>query len=223
MTNIYCLSGLGADEQIFRKLEINNARLIHLPWVEYSEQDDLPNYAKRMLQCINEENPIIMGVSFGGMLAIEIAKLVPVKRAILVSSAKGRKEVAHFGTIVKAIVVSEIAPAFVYKMPNKLLFERFGATTDDERELLRGIMKRSDGKFVRWAMKEIQLWKNDVVPDNVLHIHGTADQMILSQNVKPDYWIDGGSHMMVYSKAKEVSSIINNELYTHGRVSYKAY
>lgn len=223
MTNIYCLSGLGADEQIFRKLEISNVNLVHLPWVEYSEQDDLPNYAKRMLQGIHEENPIIIGVSFGGMLAVEIAKLVPVKRAILISSAKGRNEVAHFGSIVRAIVVAEIAPAFLYKMPNKVLFDRFGATTEDERELLRGIMKRSDGKFVRWAMKEIQLWKNDTIPPNILHIHGTADQMILPQNVKPDYWIEGGSHMMVYSRAKEISTIINNELYTHGRVNHKTY
>ena len=221
MQNIYCLSGLGADEQIFSKLEINNAKLVHLPWANYADGDTLPEYALRMMKKIDEPDPIVLGVSFGGMLAIEIAKAMPVQKTILVSSAKSKYEVSHFDGIMKTLIMSRIAPAFIYKMPSKYLFERFGATNEEEDKLLRGILKRSDGHFMSWAMRAIQLWQNETIPDNVLHIHGTADQIIPPQTIKPNYWIQGGTHLMVYNRANEIAAIINNELYTHGRLNYE--
>ncbi|MCH5689430.1 alpha/beta hydrolase [Niabella sp. W65] len=46
------------------------------------------DYVLRMAEKIQEDNPVIIGVSFGGMVALEIAKIRPVKQVILVSSIK---------------------------------------------------------------------------------------------------------------------------------------
>lgn len=212
MEKIYCISGLGADESIFKHVSIRDATLVHISWPAYDAGDDMRSYAKKVSDTIPGDNPTILGLSFGGMLAVEIAKMRPVKKAIIVSSAKVFTEVPQFGKFVRAVVTSQIVPGFVFKIPNSYLFKLFGAVNDDERQMLTNILKKSDGQFMRWAMKAITLWHNTSYPAQVVHIHGTADKIIPSATVKPDYWIEGGSHIMVYNKAAEINKIIAQQL-----------
>lgn len=212
MTNIYCISGLGADERIFKKLDIKSANLIFLPWPEYDEYDEMSCYAQKIAALIKEDNPTILGISFGGMMAVEIAKLMPVKQLFLISTAKTAAELTSPGWFFKKLLVSEILPGFVYKSPNKVMLKLFGAETEEEETLMKAILKDSDGQFMRWAMRAIMLWQNAFVPQNATHIHGTGDNIILPVNVEPDYWIEDGSHMMIYKRAIEISNIVEKEL-----------
>lgn len=212
MENLYCISGLGADERIFKKLQINNVNLVHIPWPEYDVYDEMGCYAQKIAALIPEENPMVLGLSFGGMMAVELTKLMPLKKVIIVSSAKTKNELKGPGWAIKKALVSQILPSFVYKMTNSVLFNMFGATTKDEKELLKSILKDSDGYFVRWALKSIFHWQNLVVPQDVTHIHGTADKIIPPNFIDADYWIEEGTHMMIYNRAEEISEIINKEL-----------
>src|SRR5688572_9407172 len=83
---IYCISGLGADERIFANIKIEGTELVHLHWPQHDESDDMAAYAKKVSAMIPDENPTLLGVSFGGMLAVEIAKQRSVSKAIIVSS-----------------------------------------------------------------------------------------------------------------------------------------
>lgn len=212
MKKIYCLSGLGADSRIFANLKIDNATLVHLPWPEHDEHDELPCYAQKMSALIQDENPILLGVSFGGMLAVEIAKMRTVQKVIIVSSAKTREEIPHFGKFMKFMVMKQIVPASFYTWPNRFVMKLFGAVTDVEKDMLRGVFTSSDGHLVRWAMKAIQLWQNEAYPQPIVHIHGDEDKIITPEYIHPNYWIKGGSHIMIYNRAEEISAIINKEL-----------
>lgn len=210
--DIYCISGLGADERIFKKLEIDGANLIHIPWPEYDEYDEMSCYAQKISAQIPVDNPTILGISFGGMMAVEIAKLRSVKQLFLVSTAKTANELTEPGWFFKKLLVSEILPGFVYKSPNKVMFKMFGAETEEQEALLRAILKDSDGQFMRWAMRAIMLWQNVTIPKNATHIHGTGDKIILPEKINADYWIDDGTHMMIYKRADEIGKIIEKEL-----------
>ena len=83
MKKIYCISGLGADERAFSKLNIKGFELKVIRWLMPIKDETLPEYASRMRQDIDDDNPILMGLSFGGMLCTEIAKQVPVKKIII--------------------------------------------------------------------------------------------------------------------------------------------
>lgn len=96
MTTIYCISGIGADERIFRRLNIPGVVLQHIKWVEPGKNDTIATYAQKLLPQIPEENPVLLGVSFGGMVAIEINKLVPVRQIFLVSSSKTKNEIPFY-------------------------------------------------------------------------------------------------------------------------------
>lgn len=212
MQKIYCLSGLGADERIFRNLHLPGYEMVHIPWPEFDHFDELGCYAQKVSVLIPGEDPIILGVSFGGMLGVEIAKMRPVKKLIIISSAKTKNEIPQFGKFFRALITSEAMPGFLYKIPNKYTFELFGAGTDEERNMLRDIMKDSYGQLMRWAMKAITLWRNETYPDHITHIHGDADKIIPPERIHPTHWIKGGSHIMVYNRADEIGHIIMKEL-----------
>lgn len=212
MINVYCISGLGADERIFEKLNIQNVNLVNLSWPQYNKNDTLGSYAIKVSELIKENNPILLGVSFGGMLAVEIAKQRTIKRAIIISSAKTQKELPYFPFILKSIIVSGLIPSFIYKWPNWILYKLFGVETRTEKQLLRSIVLDSNAKFVKWASTEILKWQNDIVPENATHIHGRKDRIIFPGNVHVDYWIEDGGHMMIFNRAEQISRIIEKEL-----------
>ncbi len=213
MKKVYCLSGLGADRRIFQHLVLQDAELVHIPWVPYDKHDEISCYAQKMSAKIPGDEPIILGVSFGGMLAVEIAKLRKTKKVIIVSSAKTKDEIAGSGGgFLQFLIRYNMLPAGLMKIPNSVMFNKFGAVTDDEKTMLTGILKDTNTHFVKWAFKAMQLWPNTSYDHSITHIHGTDDRMILSEHVKPDYWIKGGTHIMIYNKAEEIASIINKHL-----------
>jgi esterase/lipase len=211
MRNIYCISGLGADERVFKRLSING-NLHFLPWVAFDKYDDLPCYAQKMATSIPEKNPTILGLSFGGMIATEIAKMMPVKQVFLVSTAKTKEEIPDMNSFIAFLVDHHLMPYGLFKKPTPMLYERFGAETEDAKKMLDAIMQNTDTKFLGWALKAILNWQNTVIPSGIIHTHGTNDKIIPPANVTADYWIKDGSHMMIYNQADDVSAIINSYL-----------
>ena len=212
MTDIYCISGLGADERIFANLSIKNANLIHIPWPEYDVHDELSCYAQKVSALIKADDPIIMGVSLGGMIAVEIGKLRKVKKSILISTAKTKYELPPYDGMFGKIIKSNILPGYFYKMPNRVLMDRFGAETEEDDALVAAILKSSDGRFMKWAMRAIALWDNNTFNEPVTHIHGRKDQMLFPTTVNAEHWIEDGGHMMIFNRADEISRIIDDEL-----------
>lgn len=111
MKRIYCLSGLGADERVFAKLQLHCIELVHLQWLPFEKEDTLTSYALKMGNLIAEDAPVIMGLSFGGMLAAEMTRHLNPKMVIVVSSAKSAEELPRIGSIPKWIVRRELIPA----------------------------------------------------------------------------------------------------------------
>jgi len=215
MGKIYCISGLGADQRIFQKLRIPGHELVPLNWVPYDKHDDVSCYAQKLAAHIDDKEPVVLGVSFGGMLAVEIAKQQPTKKVFIVSSAKSKDELGHPGNFLKFIIRSKIIPDSLITSPNKFVLDFFGAQTIDEKEMMKDIIRRSDADFMKWALKALLSWENTTRPPGLTHIHGTADRIIPAANVHPDFWIDGGTHIMVYNRADEVSKIITDRMQGH--------
>ena len=208
MTDIHCISGLGADHRIFQRINIPGVRLIPVPWVPFDKHDELPCYAQKMADQISGEQPVIIGLSFGGMLAAEIARIRPVKKIFLVSSAKDATEIPPVGGFARFLVDNGLIPVKLARVAGKQLYDRFGAETVEERKMLADILRQTDGAFTRWALKAIMEWRTRIHAENIVHIHGTADRMLLPQYIKPTHWIEGGTHLMIYQRADEISRLI---------------
>ncbi len=209
MTPIYCISGIGADERIFDNLQIRNHSIVPIHWPAFDKHEDIRSYARKISDLIPEKKPIILGLSYGGMLAVEIGKIRDTEKIFLVSSAKNTAELPKISRMFNADKMLDMAPDFLFKSARFANFKMIGAKNKEEEKLLAAMLKDSAPGFVKWALKAVVLWKNTDYPTNVIHLHGTADNIIPAANVKPDYWVEGGSHIMVYNRSADVNRIIS--------------
>ncbi len=211
---LYCIPGFGVDDKIFGKLTLN-ASLHFINWLDPFPKETLQAYALRMAASIDDEAPIILGISFGGMIALEIAKLRPVKQIILISSVKSRSELPAQLRTIGMLRLNKIFPVKkvqqsdrFYKVANR----RLGAVTQEEKDFANAYRRSADLNYVNWSFDKILNWQNTQCPEGTIHIHGDKDQIFPIKYISPTHIIKNGTHMMVWNRAGEISKIINNVL-----------
>src|SRR5437764_2674 len=91
--HIYCISGLGADERVFSKMKFEGYKVHFIQWLIPEKNETIEHYAKKMIQQIHHENPIMIGLSFGGIMCIEISRQIKTELIILISSVKSSDEI----------------------------------------------------------------------------------------------------------------------------------
>ena len=212
MKRIFILSGLGTDDRVFKHLEFPGCEATYIKWVIPSEKETLPEYAKRLTQQINIDTPILIGLSFGGMVATEISKLITTEKLILIASAKTFKEIPFYFRIAGKLNLHKLLPANFFKRQSFISNWLFGLKTLSDKKLLSEILFDTDPKFLKWSINEIVKWKNAIKSPNVKHIHGTADRILPYRFVQADYSIKNGGHFMTVNKSAEINSILKNLL-----------
>jgi pimeloyl-ACP methyl ester carboxylesterase len=212
MKTIYCISGLGADERAFSKLKINGYTLKVIPWILPHKQESIAHYAKRMRAGITEENPVLMGLSFGGMMCTEIAKQIHVHKIIIISSIKSSSELPLWMKTVALLKLNKIVPLKSTRLTQPIQNKMLGVQTEEEKTLVAGLRKEADLPYVNWAVHQAINWKNYWHHPGIYHIHGDKDNMFPIKNIKADYTIKNAGHFMIMNRADEVSACINSIL-----------
>lgn len=210
MSKIYVFSGLGVDERVFNNIDFGTLDVEFIDWIQPLERENLENYALRISKKITAENPILIGLSFGGMLTVEISKIIKVEKLILIASAKNKFELPFVYRLFGRQNLVKLIPKKIFKQQNSLTNWIFGIETDSEKQLLKEILQDTELDFFSWAINEIANWKNESIPENCFHIHGNKDRIIPIKNVKTDFVIENGGHFMTVNKAKEIQDIILN-------------
>jgi pimeloyl-ACP methyl ester carboxylesterase len=202
----YFISGLGADERLFRNLRLNGDS-IYINWIEPFPYESLSSYAFRLKDQIREkDDAILIGVSLGGILAVELAKKIPLSCVIIISSIKTRSELPlSYRLLSKVSFLVRLFPYSIMRKFPYLLYYHMGAHTKEERDLLDRFMKETDEDFVHWGTEQVIRWKNKDIPPNVFHIHGTADRVFPFSRIRNAVEVKGGTHLMVFSRAEEIS------------------
>ncbi len=205
---IYLFSGLGADYRAFRALDLPGYRKVYIQWIKPDRKESMAHYAGRLRSQITTPNPILIGLSFGGMLAVEVAKQMPADKIVLISSAKTKTDLAASSSFFFKWKLYKVIPGSMLRQPNFLVNSLFGAETASDKQLLGEILEDTNVSFFRWAMDNIVHWDNETVPAHLIHIHGTADKIIPYQGIKADYTIEGGGHLMILNRADTINKII---------------
>jgi len=208
LSKIYIFSGLGVDKRVFDNIDFGNLDVEFIDWIEAFENESLENYALRISEKITNENPILIGLSFGGMLAIEISKIIKVKKLILIASAKNRNELPEVYRIAGKLKLNKLIPNSILKHQNFITNWLFGIESEKEKQLFKSILIDTDSKFLKWAINEIVNWKNEISPENCIHIHGNNDRIIPIKNIEADFVIENGGHFITVNKANEIEKII---------------
>lgn len=213
---VYFISGQAADEKLFENLTLpSGINIKHVHWIEPWKQESLLNYCTRLAQQIEtSDNFVLIGVSLGGIVSIELNKVLQPQQTIIISSIATKYELRPLLKFIGFFRIHKLVPAGFYKWYSPLLNWYFGATTNRERSLLQYYTKSATKNYMRWAVNELLNWKNETRPANLFHIHGTNDRIFPHKTTHADIKIKGGTHLMVHNRAGEISNILIERLNT---------
>lgn len=205
---VYFISGLGADSRSFSFLDLSFCEPCFIEWVSPLPRDTLASYAARLFEKIQDEEATIVGLSFGGMLATEMAKAHPATRVIIISSAKTYFEIPHYLRFWRHFPIYKLHSHKIKNAAFPFILKIIGTKGKQQTVLQKQILHDSQPSFTRWAMNAIVNWTNTLVPTNITHIHGTADKLLPFRYVKADIVIPNGEHVLLMDEHEQVSDIL---------------
>ncbi|WP_310395849.1 alpha/beta hydrolase [Hymenobacter sp.] len=211
---VYFVSGLGADERAFQFLDLPGVDKIFVKWLPPGPREPLPAYCQRLLAQIDLSQEInLVGMSFGGIVCQEMARLVPCRKVLLISSVKSPREMGWQLRLVARSRAYRAVPARLLKWSNLLTANHyFSVETPAEAALLRQIIEDTDPEFARWAIAELMAWPAQAPLPGVAHLHGGRDRIFPAAPIRNATIIADAGHFMVVNRAAAVSAFIAREL-----------
>jgi len=200
---IYFMPGMAASPKIFEYIELPDYFEIHyLSWIPPGHKESLPSYAKRMCERITHQNPILLGVSFGGVLVQEMAKYMVVKKIVVVSSVKLDKELPLPMKMAKKTNAHKLLPTKWINNLDQLALFAFGEGIKKRIALYQKYLSERDPDYLNWAIDTLVHWEKKEISKNILHIHGQSDTVFPMSNLyEPIIKIQGG-HAAIITQAK---------------------
>ena len=206
--HIYIFSGLGTDERVFQKLDFTGLTITFIHWAIPQERETIEDYATRLLSQIKITKPTLIGLSFGGIIAVEVAKQIDTEKVILIASAKTKTEIPFYYRLAGQIKIHRLLPTTLLKKSNFITNWFFGVSSTFDKELLKTILKETDTTFLTWAIDKIVGWTNQTELKNLKHIHGTADRILPIRFINCNFKVNNGGHFMTLNKANELTKLI---------------
>lgn len=215
-THIYFVPGLAANTKIFEYISLpkEHFELHFLDWIlPKSINESIQEYAQRMCENILHKNPILVGVSFGGIMVQEMSKVIDCRKTIIISSIKTNKELP------KRLKLAQLTRA--YKLfPSKIIaniesYEHyfFNDYLKKRAELYKIYLSIRDKEYLQWAIYNVLHWQQEQYLQNVVHIHGNKDEVFPVKHIKNHIEIENGTHVMILNKAKTISKILEKECF----------
>jgi pimeloyl-ACP methyl ester carboxylesterase len=213
--HIYFVSGTGANSKIFERIELPEKQFeMHfLEWIlPLSKNETVESYALRMSEKIQHPSPILVGVSFGGIIVQEMSKIKSCEKIVLISSIKNKYELPKKLRIIRDTKTYLLAPTTQIKNIENLISFIFGDKSKKRIEAYQSYLSVRNPLYLNWAIKQALIWNQTEVLPNTIHIHGDQDPIFPIKYIKDCITIPKGSHIMIITKAKKISSILLNNL-----------
>jgi esterase/lipase len=212
---IYLMPGLAAGPEIFKNLELDTEKYVlhYLKWIPpLSVEERIDDYAARLSNEIKEENPVLVGVSFGGIMVQELAKFLTPRKIIIVSSVKSPNELPRRFKFAKFTKIYKLFPIKVIENFEDYAHFFLGKSLQKKADLYKKYLYVRSKESLKWSIYNIIKWEQIKPIDNIIHIHGTADMVFPIKNIKNVIKIKDGTHIMIITKAKKISKIIDTIL-----------
>jgi pimeloyl-ACP methyl ester carboxylesterase len=210
------LTGLGVDCRLLEPQRSEFPDLACPPWPEPHPRESLESYAQRLAALIPTERPLVLGgVSFGAMLAAQMAGDLKPDALVLISGCTSPAQIAPH--IRAAALTMRFVPSLVgdtaLGMAPPFFVRALGPMSRPDREFLAGLSGSVPFSFIRWGTHAILRWRGaPPAPCPVLRLHGDKDGIIpLPKGAAGDpafTIIRGAGHVPSVSHAAEVNAAL---------------
>lgn len=202
---------LGTNGRIFDRQRQLPYEVVTPSWIDPGPDESLVAYARRLADGIDwPQRPIVTGLSFGGMIAAEIAKYIrPAALIVIASRTVWRSRSAPL-YVTNALIQARPDGAVnsIDDLPRRLR-EVYGDFSPAEQMLFADMLAKESPDRLRRFAHMVGDWpgiKGLSCP--ILRIHGAADRVIPLEMGNADVVIEGGGHMVNWTHAEEVNNAI---------------
>ena len=164
----------------------------------------LGDYATRLAGSLSITGEFDLGgASFGGMIALELARHLTPRRVYLFGSCRSPFAIAPLLRILHRV------PFHPPRLTHSLRARYFGATSAEHIAVFRDMLAATPPAFNGWAIRAVFDWPG--VADlamPVTHVHGARDRVMPVSRVRPDHVIAGAGHLLTMTHAADVNAIL---------------
>ena len=201
---VYFMPGLAASPAIFERIQLDVAvfEVCLLEWEIPQLKESLSDYAFRITKKIKHENPVLIGVSFGGILVQEMAKHIEARKVIIISSVRSSLEFPMRMKIGKTTKAYKLIPMKLILNIENLAKFSFGEKINKRIKLYEKFLAVRDLNYLQWAVESVICWDRNEIDEKVIHIHGDQDDVFPIKYINSCIVVKGGTHIMILNKYK---------------------
>ncbi len=214
LVRVYLIPGQGADYRLFNNLNLGkDCDTVHIKYTVPVKGMNMEAYARMLAEQIDTLEPfVLIGTSLGGMLAVEMNDFLHPEKVIVISSAKCRDELPGRYKFQKAIPIYKLFTGRGMKLGARIMQPIVEPDRKKEKETFKAMLKAKNPKFMKRSIAMIINWEREESGENIIHIHGDNDHTLPIKNVKYEYVISDGSHMMTLTRGAEISELIRRHI-----------
>lgn len=207
------ISGIGADARAFSNIQIHSdLEHVHADCIALqSTSEPFESYCDRMIQVYDiSSEDILVGLSFGGFIAQQMAKVLGNKKVILISSFRNKYDLQPLMIFGLKFKLNKMLPSFRIPLLSDIVAIFLNSWNNDSRAILKEMLKTADFGFINWSIMQIGLINlSDSFSSGFLCFTGANDKVVSDWGRENHVSIEKGSHFMLYDLGEEISKEIN--------------
>lgn len=210
-SSLILLPGMGADERMFapQRSAFSNLRVVK--WLTPERLESVNHYAGRLAEVLGDPgDAVIGGASFGGIVALEIAAVLPVKKCLLIGSLRSPDGLRPSYRYLKCLSRLTAFAPICAQASLVMLGSLSGAD-------LKGIVRQladAGSRFLNWAIRALLSWTPSpgVSRVNIRQIHGARDWLLPARLSQSDLIVPQAGHLLSVTHSQVVNDFIDREL-----------
>jgi pimeloyl-ACP methyl ester carboxylesterase len=206
--------GLGADDRLAPFHVIPGFEARWIAWPELEDTGGWEAFMEKILPAIPDE-AIYLGISFGGLVALEAARHKRPLALVLIGSLYGSREIPFFFRLAKPLL--GFLPAALFDLrfvPKAVISWFFGIHAREHLELFQAMARDLPPARVKQLCK-LLLAAAPLHPEGVpiLALHGDRDRLLpLRLKHQPIQVVAGGGHLISMTHAPIINRAIESFL-----------
>lgn len=196
------------DARVFDRLTPRLPTASVVPWINPRSHEGISDYVNRLAEPISiRGDAIVCGVSFGGIIARELAPRLNARACVLISSVRDTSQFPLWMRAVRRFSRLPLEP-----MLNAIgtVARRYPRRIRSDATARLSKLAGESSAWHRWATAAVLRWKcsreSDSIP--VVQIHGDRDTTFPIRYIDADVVIAGGGHVLPLTHAEEIVGLL---------------
>ncbi len=216
---LFLFPGLGADHRLFSQMDLGRFQITTPQWLTPNPDESLAQYGARWAKNLPiRSQDALGGMSFGGQLALEIAKHVEARALFLISANRRGEEISSqfrmqnslLQNLPESMVRQGLKSIAIPKLSKEEKLQK------DQVQMLQLMLEDMDFDFFKWASNAAAKWDYQFKAEDfkmpIYQIHGEHDSIIRRSKDSCVKILQSAGHLINYTHSKEVSQWIKEGL-----------